>query len=54
MADREQTHEREHTYERGKMDITENQKTFAAFVWFWIWHAIAVAFVLIFLALFNS
>ncbi|TVS02792.1 MAG: aa3-type cytochrome c oxidase subunit IV [Rhodobacteraceae bacterium] len=41
-------------YEHGKMDITEQEKTFAGFIRFVIWGiAISIA-VLIFLALVNA
>ncbi|MSU88561.1 aa3-type cytochrome c oxidase subunit IV [Rhodobacteraceae bacterium 2CG4] len=41
-------------HEHGKMDITEQEKTFEGFIKFWIWlFGISVA-TLIFLAIFNS
>ncbi|MEO0388577.1 MAG: aa3-type cytochrome c oxidase subunit IV [Pseudomonadota bacterium] len=41
-------------HEHGKMDITEQEKTFEGFIKFWIYLFAASAAVLIFLALFNS
>lgn len=41
-------------YERGKMDITEQKQMFDKFVKFWIYQAVAVIAILIFLALFNA
>ncbi|MBD3625182.1 MAG: aa3-type cytochrome c oxidase subunit IV [Rhodobacteraceae bacterium] len=41
-------------HEHGKMDITEQEKTFEGFIKFWIWlFGISVA-ILLFLAIFNS
>ncbi len=41
-------------YRPGQMDITEHQKMFGKFVWFWIYQVAAVLAILIFLAIFNS
>ena len=41
-------------YEHGKMDITERQQMFEKFVKFWIYQAVAVIAILIFLAIFNA
>ena len=41
-------------HEHGKMDITEQEKTFEWFIKLWIWLFGASAFILIFLAIFNS
>lgn len=41
-------------YKVGEMDITEQKKTFEGFIKFWVLVFGASAFVLIFLALFNS
>jgi Bacterial aa3 type cytochrome c oxidase subunit IV len=41
-------------YEHGKMDIATQEKTFAGFVKFWMWLFGFAAFVLLFLAVFNT
>jgi hypothetical protein len=41
-------------YEYGKMDITDQEQTFAAFIRFWVYLFGTAAAILIFLALFNS
>lgn len=41
-------------YERGKMEITSHEKTFAGFLKAIVWVAVVTIAVLIFLALFNS
>lgn len=41
-------------HEHGKMDITEQEKTFEGFIKFWIWVFGGAALFLIFLALVNS
>lgn len=41
-------------HKHGSMDITEQERTFAGFVKFWIWVFGATFGVLIFLAIFNS
>ena len=41
-------------YKHGEMDITEQEKTFAGFMRFWVYVFTAAAAVLIFLAIFNS
>ncbi|MEO0912113.1 MAG: aa3-type cytochrome c oxidase subunit IV [Pseudomonadota bacterium] len=41
-------------HEQGKMDITEQERTFEGFIKFWIWLFAASAIILIFLAIFNS
>jgi hypothetical protein len=40
--------------EHGKMDITEQEKTFEGFIRFWVYLFGASIAILIFLALFNS
>ena len=41
-------------HEHGKMDITEQKQMFDKFVKFWVYQAVAVIAILIFLALFNA
>jgi hypothetical protein len=41
-------------HKHGEMDIVEHEKTFAAFIRFWVYVFGAAALILIFLALFNS
>ncbi len=41
-------------HEHGKMDITEQEKTFAGFMKMWVWIFGISAAILIFLAIFNS
>ncbi len=41
-------------HDHGKMDITEQEKTFEGFMKFWIWLFAVSAGILIFLAIFNS
>jgi hypothetical protein len=41
-------------YEHGKMDITEHERMFDAFVRFWVYLFAGAIGVLIFLALFNA
>lgn len=41
-------------HEHGKMDITEQEKTFAGFIRFSVWTAAISIGILIFLAIFNS
>ena len=41
-------------YEHGKMDITEQEKTFEGFMKFWVYLFGGSIAILIFLALFNS
>jgi uncharacterized membrane protein len=55
MADRQ--HEDHHAGEEhrhGGMDITEHEKTFEGFIRFWVLLFGVSAFILIFLAIFNS
>ncbi len=41
-------------HEHGKMDIEVHERTFEAFIRFWVYVFGAAALVLVFLALFNS
>ena len=41
-------------YEHGKMDITDQQKTFDGFMWLLIRGSIVILIVLVFLALLNA
>ncbi|MEM8572521.1 MAG: aa3-type cytochrome c oxidase subunit IV [Pseudomonadota bacterium] len=41
-------------YKHGEMDITEQEKTFAGFIKFFVYLAAFSIFVLVMLALFNS
>jgi hypothetical protein len=41
-------------YEPGKMDITEQERTFEGFIRFWVILFGVAALILIFLAIFNS
>lgn len=41
-------------HERGKMDITDHEKTFEGFIRFWVYVFGASLLIVIFLALFNS
>lgn len=37
-----------------RVDLAERQKMFENFIKFWIYHAVAISAILIFLALFNT
>ncbi len=52
MAEHPQSHAGEHVH--GEMDVAEHQKTFEAFIRFWVLVFGVSALILIFLALFNS
>ncbi len=41
-------------HEHGVMDVAQHQRTFEAFIRFWVYVFGAAALVLIFLAMFNS
>ena len=41
-------------YEHGSMDIRSHEREFVGFVKFAVWVCVAVFFVLVFLAVFNS
>jgi hypothetical protein len=43
-----------HEYENQGTDVSEHQRTFEAFIRFWVYVFVGSGLVLIFLALFNS
>lgn len=51
MADSDHDHDE---HEHGKMDISQQEKTFSGFMKFWVWLFGGSIGILIFLALFNT